>query len=169
MDTLHAYETLRSKFDEDTAKTIVGAMAGLVTPSFADLATKTDIHDVKAEIEQLRLSTKADIEQLRLSTKADIEQAKTELRAEIQDVKAGMEQLRLATKADIEQLRQATKADIQEVKAGMEQLRLATKTDVAETRAELLDKMRTTTLTIIGANLAALAVATGILLKILGD
>jgi uncharacterized phage infection (PIP) family protein YhgE len=162
MDTLHAYETLRSKFDEDTAKTIVGAMAGLVTPSFADLATKTDIHDVKAEIEQLRLSTKADIEQLRLSTKADIEQlrlstkadieqAKTELRAEIQDVKAGMEQLRLATKADIEQLR------------------LATKTDVAETRAELLDTMRTTTLTVIGANLAALAVATGILLKILGD
>jgi hypothetical protein len=100
MDTLHAYETLRSKFDEDTAKTIVGAMAGLVTPSFVDLATKTDIHDVKA---------------------------------------------------------------------GMEQLRLAMKADTAETRAELLDKMRTTTLTIVGANLTALAVATGILLKALSN
>jgi Tfp pilus assembly protein PilE len=150
MDTLHAYETLRSKFDEDTAKTIVGAMAGLVTPSFADLATKTDLeqaktelrtelHDVKAEIEQLRLSTKADIEQLRLATESQIDRVKTELRTEIQEVKAGMEQLRLSTKAD-----------------------------VADTRAELLDKMRTTTLTIVGANLAALAVATGILLKILG-
>jgi hypothetical protein len=38
---------------------------------------------------------------------------------------------------------------------------------VVERRAELLDTMRTTTLTIVGANLAALAVVTGILLKVL--
>lgn len=84
MDTLHAYETLRSKFDEDTAKVLVGAMANLVTPSFADLATKADIQEVKADIEQLRLATKADIEQLRLGTKADV----AELRADMQEIKA---------------------------------------------------------------------------------
>jgi hypothetical protein len=117
MDTLHAYETLRSKFDEDTAKTIVGAMADLVTPSFADLATKTDIHDVKAEIEQLRLSTKADIEQFRLSTKADLEQAKTELRAEIHDVKAEIEQLRLATQAEFRTTTAELRAEMQGIKA----------------------------------------------------
>jgi hypothetical protein len=98
MDTLHAYKTLRSKFDEDTAKTLVETMADLVTPSFADLATKTDIeqlrqatktdiHDVKAEIEQLRLSTKSDMEQLRLATKADIEQLRLSTKADIQEVK----------------------------------------------------------------------------------
>jgi hypothetical protein len=88
MDTLHAYETLRGKFDEDTAKALVGAMAGLVTPSFADLATKADV-------------------------KAQLDHTKAELRAEIQDVKARMEQLHLATKADTAELR----AEIQGVKA----------------------------------------------------
>jgi gas vesicle protein len=95
MDTLHAYETLRSKFDEDTAKTIVGAVAGLVTPSFADLATKaelrTEIQDVKAVVEQLRLAMKA-----------ELDQAKTELRTEIQDVKADLRTTTAELRADMQ-------------------------------------------------------------------
>jgi septal ring factor EnvC (AmiA/AmiB activator) len=106
MDTLHAYKTLRSKFDEDTAKTLVETMAELVTPSFADLTTKTDIHDVKAEIEQLRLSTKADIEQLRQATKADIH-----------DVKTDIEQLRQATQAEFRTTTAELRADMQGIKA----------------------------------------------------
>jgi ABC-type phosphate transport system auxiliary subunit len=120
MDTLHAYETLRGKFDEDTAKTLVEAIVGLVTPSFADLATKTDIHDVKAEIEQLRLATKADI----------------------QEVKAGMEQLRLSTKADIEQLRLATEAQIDRVKTEVRTEIQDVKADLRTTTAELRADMQ---------------------------
>ncbi|MEW6545049.1 MAG: coiled-coil domain-containing protein [Nitrospirota bacterium] len=149
MDTLHAYETLRSQggFEDKAAKAVVEAVTSLLTPSFADLATKTDL-------EQLRITTKADLEQLRLATKADLEQLR-------QATKADLEQLRLATKADIEQLRQATKADI-------EQLGQATKADLAEVKADLLYRMQVMALTMIGANLTALAVATGILLKVLG-
>ncbi|WP_447859644.1 hypothetical protein [Nitrospira calida] len=91
MDTLQAYTTLRAKFDESTAKTIVDAVVQLTSPPLTDMATKAD------------------------------------LRAEISAVKAAMEQL----------------------------------------RADLLDKMRSTALTIIGANLAALAIATTILIKVL--
>jgi hypothetical protein len=120
MDTLHAYETLRGKFDEDTAKTLVETIVGLVTPSFADLATKTDIHDVKAEIEQLRLSTKADIEQLRLSTKADIEQ------------------LRLATEAQIDRVKMEVRTEIQDVKADLRTTTAELRADMQGIKAELI-------------------------------
>jgi hypothetical protein len=70
MDKLHAYETLWAKFDEDRAKILVGVMADLVTPSFADLATK------------------ADIEQLRQTTQAEFRTTTAELRVEVQGIKA---------------------------------------------------------------------------------
>jgi hypothetical protein len=134
MDTLHAYELLRSQggFEDKAAKAVVAAVASLLTPSFADLATKTDL-------EQLKQATKADLENLRL-----------------------------ATKADLEQFKQATQADFENLRLAMENLRQATKTDIAEVKADLLQRMQTMALTIIGANLTALAVGTGILLKVLG-
>ncbi len=94
MDTLRAYEILRAKgrFEEEPAKAVVEAVSTLLMPSFADLATKSDLAAVKADIEQLRLATKTDIEQLRLATKSDLA-----------EVKADIEQLRLATKADLSQ------------------------------------------------------------------
>jgi hypothetical protein len=134
MDTLHAYELLRSQggFEDKAAKAVVAAVASLLTPSFADLATKTDL-------EQLKQATKADLENLRL-----------------------------ATKADLEQFKQATQADFENLRLAMENLRQATKTDIAEVKADLLQRMQTMALAIIGANLTALAVGTGILLKVLG-
>jgi molecular chaperone GrpE (heat shock protein) len=160
MDTLHAYELLRSQggFEDKAAKAVVAAVASLLTPSFADLATKTDL-------EQLKQATKADLENLRLATKADLEQFK-------QTTKADLENLRLATKADLEQFKQTTRADLENLrlatKADLENLRQATKTDIAEVKADLLQRMQTMALAIIGANLTALAVGTGILLKVLG-
>jgi sensor domain CHASE-containing protein len=140
---------LRSQggFEDKAAKAVVAAVTSLLTPSFADLATKADL-------ENLRLATKADLEQFKQATKTDFENLRLA-------TKADLENLRLATKADLEQLKQATKADL-------ENLRLATKTDIAEVKADLLQRMQTMALAIIGANLTALAVGTGILLKVLG-
>jgi hypothetical protein len=53
-----------------------------------------------------QIATKTDLEQLRLATKADLEQLRFEL-----------EQLRLATNTGIEQLRLATRADLSELKS----------------------------------------------------
>ena len=106
-----------SGFTERQAETLADEHVALLNTNLATKAdieslrqdTKTDIAEVKADIETLRLATKADIETLRLATKADIA-----------EVKAGIETLRQETKADIETLRLATKADIAEVKAGIE-------------------------------------------------
>lgn len=74
----------------------------------SNLATKTDIRDVQADIqivrgdiEAFKIQTRADIEALRLTTQADLEA------------------LRLSTKADIDGLRLETKAEIEAVKGAI--------------------------------------------------
>lgn len=113
MDTLQAYTTLRAKFDESTAKTIVDAVVQLTSPPLTDMATKADL---RAEIQLLKTELKAEIEQLRTETKASLEQLRTE---------------------------------------------------TYKLYGDLLDKLRLQALTIIGANLVALGIATTILIKVL--
>ncbi len=55
-----------------------------------NLATRTDIQQIRADMDAMRLATKADMEVLRQETKTEIAQ-----------VQASVEALRLATKADI--------------------------------------------------------------------
>jgi hypothetical protein len=93
-DTLKFAQTLRdkAKFTPEQAEGLSEAFA---QASGEQLATKSDIVDVRADIEALRLSTKADIA----------------------GVRADIEALRLTTKADIEALRLSAKTDLAEVKA----------------------------------------------------
>lgn len=62
---------------EDRAKAVVDALEADMTNH---LATKTDISELKAEINELRLATKADISELRTATKADINELRSEIR-----------------------------------------------------------------------------------------
>ena len=101
-------------FTEQQAEVLAEEQASLLN---TNLATKTDILAIKADIESLRLATKADIESLRLATKADIESLRLATKADISALKADIEKLRLATKADIEKLRQETKADMANLRA----------------------------------------------------
>ncbi len=89
-----------SGFTERQAETLAEEHVALIN---ANLATKVDVAEIKADIEALRQQTKADIEALRQQTKADIEA------------------LRQQTKADIEALRQQTKADIAKVGGRIEE------------------------------------------------
>lgn len=66
----------------------------------------------------------------------------------------------LATRAHLDQVKTELRAGMQGIKAELD-------AEILGVRAELLGKMHTTTLAIIGVNLTALAVATGILLKVL--
>lgn len=83
MDTLQAYETLRSQggLEEKVAKAIVTAFTNFLTPSFADLGTKADL-------EPLRTATKADLAEVRTDIVA--------MKSEIATIKANM-----ATKTDL--------------------------------------------------------------------
>ena len=93
------HELVSAGMPERQAETVVRQQARLLEQN---LATKTDIATLKADIEVLRQETKADIETLR------------------QETKAGIETLRQETKADIETLRQETKTDIATIKANIE-------------------------------------------------
>ncbi len=99
-------------FTERQAETLADEQVSLLN---ANLATKADIADVKADIEKVKLATKADIEVLRLETKADIEALRLATKADIEAVKGDIEALRLETKADIE----AIKADLIRWMVGM--------------------------------------------------
>ena len=72
-----------SGFTEKQAETLAEEHVTLLN---ANLATKTDIAEVKAEIETLKAETKVEIETLKAETKAEIET----LKAEIQVVKADL-------------------------------------------------------------------------------
>ena len=104
-DTLKFARTLRekAKLSSEQAEGLADAMVEVLD---GNLATRTDvrevrgeIRDVRGDIEALKIQTRADIESLRLSTKADTDA------------------LRLSTKADIEGLRLSTKADIEALRS----------------------------------------------------
>ena len=83
-----------SGFTEKQAETLAEEHVALLN---ANLATKTDIAEIKADIarieagiEALRQETKADIESLRQETRADIEVLRQETRAGIEAVKADL-------------------------------------------------------------------------------
>jgi len=69
MDTLKAYEKLRVKFDDDTARVLVDSLGELVSPSLDSLVTKEDLGMAKAELH------------------TEIQTVKAELHVEIQKVK----------------------------------------------------------------------------------
>ena len=91
-DTLAAVRRLtEAGMPEAHAEAVVREQAHLMENQ---LATKTDIAAIQADIKKLRLETKADIETLRLETTGSIEK------------------LRLETTGSIETLREETKSNI---------------------------------------------------------
>ena len=78
------------------------AIAKVVVAKRDDLATKSDIAELKTDIEALRTSTKSDISSLRTELKSDIES------------------LRISTKSDISSLRSELKSDIAELKSDID-------------------------------------------------
>ncbi len=58
------------------------AIAKVVVAKRDDLATKSDIAELKTDIEALRVSTKSDIEALRVRTKSDISSLRAELKSD---------------------------------------------------------------------------------------
>jgi cell division septum initiation protein DivIVA len=123
VDTLQAYETLRLQggLDEKVAKAIVTACTNLLSPSFAELATKADLEQyrtaIKAELEQLRTEMRAALEQFRAETRVDLEQHRMATTAELEQLRGALEQHRMATKAEVDQLRATTKGELAETKA----------------------------------------------------
>ncbi len=78
-------------FSEKQAETLAEEQVALLN---TNLATKTDILEIKADIEALRQETKSEIEKLRQETKS-----------EISKVDANVEVLRQETKTEIERVK----------------------------------------------------------------
>ncbi len=78
-----------SGFTERQAETLAEEHVALIN---ANLATKVDVAEIKADIEALRQQTKADIEALRQQTKADIEALRQQTKADIAKVGGRIEE-----------------------------------------------------------------------------
>ena len=79
------HELVSASMPERQAETVVRQQARLLEQN---LATKTDIATIKADIEALRQGTKADIETLRQGTKTDIPTTKIDIDALRQGIRA---------------------------------------------------------------------------------
>ena len=88
-------------FTEQQAETLADEHVALLN---ANLATKTDIAEIKADIARIE----AGMDALRQETRAGIESLRQETKAEIAKVEAGVEALRQETKAAVE----AVKVDL---------------------------------------------------------
>lgn len=103
IDTHKMVEELRAAgFNKKQAEAQVSSLMRLIE---FNLATKTDISEVKRDIENLRKETKTDISEV----KRDIENLRKETKADIAEVRREIEQLRKETKTDIEMLRKDTR------------------------------------------------------------
>ena len=73
-DTHKAVKVLRDAgADEHLAEAVVDTIGSAMGEN---VATKTDIAELKADIDELKVSTKADITELKVATKADIAELK---------------------------------------------------------------------------------------------
>ena len=90
-----------------TAAALAEAMGG------AEVATKADIADLRAEIVTLRTELKGEINDLRTELKGDINDLRTELKGDIND-------LRTELKGDISGLRTELKGDISALESRLE-------------------------------------------------
>jgi septal ring factor EnvC (AmiA/AmiB activator) len=147
MDTLRAYTILRAqgRFEEHAAQ----AVSALLAPPLSDLVTKTDLAGVTTELAAVKVDLTA--------VKTDLATVKTELAAVKTELAAVKTDL-AAVKTDLATVKTELKADI-------EQWRLAMKADLADAKAEWHHRLLLVALTIIGANLTAIAIATGLLLR----
>ena len=107
-------------FTERQAETLADEHVALLN---ANLATKTDIAEIKAGIDRVQAATKAEI----VKVAASVETLREETRAEIAKVAASVETLREETRAEIakvaasvETLREETRAEIAKVEAWVE-------------------------------------------------
>ena len=81
------HELVSAGMPERQAETVVRQQARLLEQN---LATKTDLATIKADIETLRQETKAGIEALRQETKAGIEALRQETKALIETAKVDL-------------------------------------------------------------------------------
>ena len=78
-DTLTAAEKLQNGgLSDDQSKAIAHVIGDAIS---GNVATKSDIENVRESIEHLRESTRSDIENLRVATKGDIEVLKIDIEA----------------------------------------------------------------------------------------
>jgi polyhydroxyalkanoate synthesis regulator phasin len=111
--------TERAHFDPEIARAIGDAITMEVTHARTELATRQDVHDVRATIQELRITTQQDIQELhatiqelRIATQQDIQELRAETRQQIQE-------LRVETQQEIQELRGeigSIRRDIQEIR-----------------------------------------------------
>src|SRR3989338_7068035 len=89
-----------------------------------ELATKTDIHELREATKTDIQAVKTDIHELRAATQADIHELRSELKADIYELGTT---LRTEFKADIYELRTELKTDIRELRTDVNGLKDTTK------------------------------------------
>jgi polyhydroxyalkanoate synthesis regulator phasin len=99
------YLVATEKFGRKEADTL---MTLLPTSVWEDVATKTDLHYLNGDIQNLRNELKSDIDSLRNELKSDIDSLRNELKADIQnlrnEVKGDMLNLQLTIEVNVRKL-----------------------------------------------------------------
>lgn len=106
-------------FTEMQAETLADEHVTLLN---SNLATKTDVAKIEAQIESAQLATKTDLAKI----EAQIESVQLATKTDLAEIEAQIESAQLAAKADIAR-----------VEAQIESVRLATKADIAEIGAQI--------------------------------
>ena len=92
---------LRDKLGEEATDAFIEVLKNVDFEGKRDLATKSDIQDVKAEIQLIRSELKSDIQDV----KAEIQLVRSELKSDIQDVKAEIQLVKSVLDGKIDKLR----------------------------------------------------------------
>ena len=128
-------------FTERQAETLADEHVALLN---ANLATKTDIAEIKAGIDRVQAATKAEIVKAEGATKAEIvkvaasvETSREETRAEIAKVAASVETSRQQAKAEIAKIEASVETSRQQTKAEIAKAESAFKTEVAKVEARI--------------------------------
>ena len=119
---------------EEQAEAFSDAIRESQDARLGELATKTDLQEVKADLQ----AVKADLQAVKADMQADLQAVKADMQADLQAVKADMQADLQAMKADMQADLQAVRTDMQGVKDDVQML----KSDIREMDARIMGEIR---------------------------
>ena len=123
-----AAEPLAEAFVETIGDAITGNVATKADIAETETALRSDIAEVRAEVDRIETTLKAEIAEV----KADVNRVETTLKAEIDHVETTL-------KAEIGKTEAALRAEVAEVRTEVANVRAELKTDIGLVRAEIGD------------------------------
>jgi len=130
-------ELKQSGFNEIQAEGLSSAFKEIQTTQLENLATKSDIKELRLEIQRFESAVKADSQRLESEVKTDLKEVKADLQRLESELKGDLQKLESELKADLKENKNDLKSVESELKGDLKRVESELKGDLKRLESEL--------------------------------